>query len=107
MDHPAAPEPFAAVPEAATHMQADQYLYALAQTLRSYDGVTTTLQGNVLHIAEIGGGRTEQIKCVPRRDDGGRLWLWNSARQPVAPAGHPDAPLVVVRWLRAKQERQS
>lgn len=101
-----APDPIVALVEARqtlTPTQVDQYLYVLAQRLRAYDGVTADLKDNVLHIAPLGGGRTLQVTCARRADDGGRLWLWDSERRPVAPASSPDAPLLVVRRLRERQ----
>lgn len=101
-----APDPIVALVEARqtlTPTQVDQYLYALAQRLRAYDGVAADLKDTVLHVAPLGGGRTEQVRCVARTDDGGRLWLWDSARRPIAPASSPDAPLLVVRRLRERQ----
>lgn len=82
------------------HMQAHEHLFALAQTIAAYDGVTTNLHDNILHVALVTGGRTEQVRCAPRLDDGGRLWLWDSRRQPIALAGEPDAPLRVTRLVR-------
>ena len=101
MEHPS-PEPIAAVVEAAatTHRQRDEYLYALGQRLRAYDGVTAEMRDDRLEMAELATGRRLRVACVPRESDGGRLWLWDSARRPIAPAGSPDAALLVVRRLR-------
>lgn len=82
------------------YLQVHEHLFALSQTLSSYDALTCDLRDNVLHVAHLGGGRTEQVTCAPRPDAGGELWLWDSRRQPIAPAGSPDAPLEVVRRLR-------
>lgn len=100
MEHPS-PDPLAAVVEAAaaTHRQRDEYLYSLGQRLRAYDGVTAEMRDDRLEVAELATGRRLRVACVPRESDGGRLWL-SSGRIPIAPAGSPDAPLLVVRRLR-------
>lgn len=85
------------------HMRVDQHLFALAQRVRAYDGVTTNLQDNVLNIAELGGGRVERISCAPYGRDGGRLWLFASDRTAIAPVESPDAPLMIVRRLRERR----
>jgi hypothetical protein len=77
-----------------------EHLYALGQQVGAYDALTTDLRDNVLHVAYLGGGRVEQVTCVPRGDDGGRLWFWDAQRRPIAPAGSPDAPLEIARRLR-------
>ncbi|GGP98290.1 hypothetical protein BKA00_005828 [Actinomadura coerulea] len=82
------------------HQQAHQHLYVLGQQVRAYDSVAADLRDGVLHVALLTGGRVEQVRCAPRPDDGGRLWLWDSHRRPLAEAGHPDAALAVVRRLR-------
>ena len=100
MEHPS-PDPLAAVVEAAaaTHRQRDECLYSLGQRLRAYDGVTAEMRDDRLEVAELPTGRRLRVACVPRESDGGRLWL-SSDRTPIAPAGSPDAPLLVVRRLR-------
>lgn len=82
------------------HMTAHQLLYALDHAVARYDGVTSDLRDNVLHVALTSGGRVEQVRCAPYPADGGRLWFWDSRRVQIAPAGHPDAAAEVVRRLR-------
>lgn len=101
-----APDPIVALVEARqtlTPTHVGELMYSLAQRVRAYDGVTVHLRDSVLHVAPLGGGRTLQVTCARRADDGGRLWLWDSERRPVAPASSPDAPLLVVRRLRERQ----
>lgn len=91
--------------ESATrHMRAHEHLYALAQSISAYDGVAANLRDDHIEVLQLPPRRRrETFTCTPRTDDGGALWFFDSHHRPVAPAGHPDAPLTVVRRLEDGQ----
>lgn len=83
-------------------MRAYEQLYALAQAMRPYDGMAATLRDNRLEVVRVqpDGRRRETITCVPRPDDGGKLWFWDSQRRPVAEADKiADAALRITAHL--------
>lgn len=85
------------------HMRAYEHLYALTQILDTYDGVVATLRDTEVEALNLSTRRRETFTCTPRTDDGGALWFFDSHHRPVAPAGHPDTPLTVVRRLEDGQ----
>jgi hypothetical protein len=87
------------------HMTADAQLYCLAQTLRSYDGITTEMRDNKLHVAWQQGdrSRSDTITCSPRPSDFDHLWFWDSQRRPIREADMvPDAAMHIAGTLRVE-----
>lgn len=87
-------------PSATNHARAYEQMYALAQAISVYDGIAANLREDHVEVFRLTPGGTRMtITCKPRADDGGRLWFWNSRREPIGPAGHPDTPMQIVREL--------
>lgn len=58
---------------------------ALASALRAH-GYTVRVAGDWLEVGVPGQVRDLAVRCLPRPEDGGRLWFFGGSGEPLAPA---------------------
>jgi len=83
-------------------------LFALGASLGA-DGLKITYTAGRFHVTdEDRPGAGDTITCRPRPDDGGRLWFFTGAGEPLAEAAHlPDAILHLRAHLRRCADQES